>query len=184
MRGELRQSHRLLLAGCEILHLRHAARDVVIAEDDRGAGADAVGAFQSPAQVAAIGHLRADAGMPQRSAATVSAAASALSPIGTTATVAGAGGGAIQQHGQALDARGPADGRRRRAAHLLDQTVVAPARHHGALRAELGGDEFECGVAVVVEAAHDARVLPERHAEALQMRLQRARRTRRRGSVR
>ena len=78
----------------------------------------------------------------------------------------------FQQHGEALDTGGPADGRRRRAAHLLDQTVVAATTHHRALRAQLVGDELEGGVAVVVEAAHDARVLAERHAEAVEMRLQ------------
>ena len=164
-RGDLRQRHRLLFAGREVLHLRDAARDVVVAEDDRGARADAVGALHAAAKVAAIRHLGADAGVAQR-LQHVERAASAASPIGTTATAAGAAGGSVQQHGQALDAGGPADRGRGRAAHFLHQAVVAAAAHHRALRAELVGDELERGVAVVVEAAHDARVLPERHAEA------------------
>ena len=59
-----------------------------------------------------------------------------------------------------------------RAAHFGHQPVVAAAGHDGALGAELGGDELEGGVAVVVEAADDARVLAERDAEADQVFLQ------------
>ncbi len=91
-----------------------------------------------------------------------------MAPIGMTTTGAGAGGHVGQQHGEALDAGGPADGGGGRAAHFLDQPVIAAAGHHSTLRAEAGGDEFEGGVAVVVEAADDARVLAERHAEAFE----------------
>ena len=75
-----------------------------------------------------------------------------------TATGAGVRGRRVHQHGQAFDARGPADGGGHWAPHLRDQPVVTAACHHGALGTELGGDEFEGGVAVVVEAADDARV--------------------------
>jgi len=44
-----------------------------------------------------------------------------------------------------------------RAAELFDQSVVAAAGDHGPLRAELVGDEFECGVAVIIEAADEVR---------------------------
>ena len=80
--------------------------------------------------------------------------------------------GCVHQHGQALDPGGPADGGGQRAAHFGDQPVVAAAGHDGALGAELGGDELERGVAVVVEAADDARVFPEWDAEADQVLLQ------------
>ena len=46
------------------------------------------------------------------------------------------------------------DGRRGRAAELLDQSVVAPAPSHSGLRAERVGGELEHGPRVVVQAAH------------------------------
>ena len=42
---------------CQVLHLRHALRQIVVAQNHRGAGADAVGALHAAAQVAAIRHL-------------------------------------------------------------------------------------------------------------------------------
>ena len=70
----------------------------------------------------------------------------------------GRAGGAGREHGQPFDSAGPADGRRRRPAHRLDQPVVAPAGDDRALRAQLPGDELERRMAVVVEAAHQVRV--------------------------
>ena len=49
---------------------------------------------------------------------------------------------------------------------LVDQAVVAAAAQHRALRAQCVGHELEGGVAVVVEAAHQARVHLEGDAEA------------------
>ena len=72
------------------------------------------------------------------------------------------------QHRQPLDAGGPADPRHRRPAHQLDQPVVAAAGHHRALRAEIGRDELEGGVGVIVEAAHQARVQPVGDAEPVE----------------
>ena len=100
------------------------------------------------------------------------AIASAASPIGMTATGAGGRRGGVHQHGEAFDPGGPADRGGHRAAHFGDQPVVAAAGHDGALGAELGGDELERGVAVVVEAADDAGVFPKRDAEADQVFLQ------------
>ena len=51
-----------------------------------------------------------------------------------------------------------ADRRRRLAAELLEQAVVAAAAADRALRAEAVGDPLEHGEVVVVEAAHQARI--------------------------
>ena len=63
----------------------------------------------------------------------------------------------LDQHRQPLDPRRPADRRRVRAAERFDQPVIAPAAKHRALRAEPVGDEFERGVAVIIEPAHQPR---------------------------
>ena len=47
------------------------------------------------------------------------------------------------QHGEPLDACGPADAWHRRAAHHLDQPVITSAAHHRSLGAQLCRDEFE-----------------------------------------
>ena len=68
------------------------------------------------------------------------------------------------QHRQPLDPRSPADRRGMRAAEAFHQPVVAPAAEHGALRAEAVGDEFERGVAVIVEPADERRQARPLHA--------------------
>jgi hypothetical protein len=70
----------------------------------------------------------------------------------------------VAQHHQPLDAAGPADAGRRRSAKLGNQPVVSSAAQHGTLRAQMRGDEFESGVGVVIEAAHQRRIDLERHA--------------------
>src|SRR3546814_8656699 len=65
------------------------------------------------------------------------------------------------------DLGGPADAGHRGPAHGLDQTVVAAARQHRALRAQRGGGELEGCMGVVVEAAHQAVV--QRVADAEQV---------------
>jgi hypothetical protein len=56
-----------------------------------------------------------------------------------------------------LDARGEPDAWGRLPAELADETVVATSAEHGRLSvADVGGDELERGVGVVVEAAHEA----------------------------
>jgi hypothetical protein len=77
----------------------------------------------------------------------------------------------LQQRDQALDAHGETAGRRRLAAELLDQAVVAAAGADRALGAQLVGDPLEHGQVVVVEAAHQARVDAIRHAGFLEQRL-------------
>jgi hypothetical protein len=44
-----------------------------------------------------------------------------------------------------------------RPAERLDQPVIAPARQDRSLRTQLVGDELECRVAVVIEAADEPR---------------------------
>ena len=78
-------------------------------------------------------------------------------------------GGSWREHREAFDAAGPADGRGGRAAHGLHQAVVAAAGEDGALGAEMGGDEFEGGVAVIVEAADDAGVFGEGDFEGVEV---------------
>ena len=63
-----------------------------------------------------------------------------------------------QQRQQALDAHRETAGRRRLAADLLDQAVVAAAGAHRALRAEPVGHPFEHGAVVIVQPAHQARI--------------------------
>ena len=75
----------------------------------------------------------------------------------TMATSVTSGCRRVDQHRQPLDPRRPADRRGVRAAELFDQAVVAAAGEDGALRAKLVGDEFERGVAVIIEPAHEAR---------------------------
>ena len=48
-------------AGGQVFHLCHAIGDVVVAQDDGGAGAGTVGALHPPLGVASVGHFGADA---------------------------------------------------------------------------------------------------------------------------
>ena len=64
----------------------------------------------------------------------------------------------VDQHRQPLDPGRPADRRRRRPAEALDQAVIAAAGDHRLCAPRSVGDEFEGGVAVIIEAAHQARV--------------------------
>ena len=64
----------------------------------------------------------------------------------------------LHQFHDALLAHRKADGRRRLAAELRDQPVVATAGADGVLRAQCIGDPLEHRARVVVEAAHQARI--------------------------
>ena len=64
----------------------------------------------------------------------------------------------FQKHAQALDAAGPADAGNLTAAHLFDQTVITAAGQHRPLRTELIGNQFENGVRIIVQAAHQTIV--------------------------
>src|SRR4030095_12461571 len=73
----------------------------------------------------------------------------------------------LEQHHAALDAAGPTDARSFRPAHDADQAVIAAAAHHGALGPEIGGDDLEAGVAVIVQPAHQARIDRVRNADGV-----------------
>ena len=66
VRGQLRERDLAAARRCEVLHLGDAPRQLGVAEDHRGARADAVGALHPALEVAAIADLGADAGVPQR----------------------------------------------------------------------------------------------------------------------
>ena len=93
----------------------------------------------------------------RRPAAIRCASPSARSPRGITTTDGDSARRRVDHHRQPLDPGGPADSRRVRTAERFHQSVVAAARDDRALRAEPVGDEFERGVAVIIEAAHEAR---------------------------
>ena len=70
-----------------------------------------------------------------------------------------AGGSADQRKHQPVFSDGKADSRGRRAAERFGQAVVSAAAEDRILRAERAVREFKCGAGVVIEAAHQARVL-------------------------
>ena len=78
-------------------------------------------------------------------------------PSGTITTIGRSGARRIDHHRQPLDPCRPADRGRVRAAQSFDQSVIAAAGDHGALRAEPIGDELEGGVAIIIEAADQPR---------------------------
>ncbi len=72
------------------------------------------------------------------------------------------------QHGQTFDSRGPAHAGRLWAAHHADQSVIAAAGHHGALRAQMFGGELKGGVAVIVETTHQPSIDPVGNVQRVQ----------------
>ncbi len=64
----------------------------------------------------------------------------------------------FQQQHQPLHAHGETDARRRLAAELADQPVVAATGADGTLGAELVGDPLEYRAAVIVQPAHQLRI--------------------------
>ena len=78
----------------------------------------------------------------------------------------------VARQQRAVDAEREPDARRRRAAEVLDETVVATAAAERVLRrVERAALELERRAAVVVEAAHEPRVDRERDAERVSPRL-------------
>src|ERR1700730_3715409 len=71
----------------------------------------------------------------------------------------------VDQHCEPLDPSSPAHTGQCRPAHHLDQPVIAAAAHHGALRAEVCCDEFECRMRVVIEPPHEPGVQPIIYSE-------------------
>src|SRR5690242_17043539 len=155
--GKLGQRHFLLLALVEVAQYRGAARHLGLAQDHGDSGRRLVGPLQALLHVAAVAELDDEAGAAQLLGELQRWKRGILArrddgdrpPLGLRL---------LDQHCQPLDAGGPADRGKRWAAHDLAQPVVAAAAHDGALRAELGGDELEGRVDVVVEAANEPRV--------------------------
>ena len=72
-----------------------------------------------------------------------------------------------QQH-QPFQPHGKAECWRMRAADFFHKAVVAAAAADGALGADLGGNKFEDGTSVIIEAADDGRVYRERNPHGAQ----------------
>ena len=89
-------------------------------------------------------------------------------PSGTTATVGDFRAAGFDHHAEPLDPGRPADRGRVRAAERFDQPIVSAAGNHSSLRAETIRDELERRVAVIVEAANEARVAGPLHARRIE----------------
>ena len=168
-----------LLAARQVLELRLAAIELVVADDQRVSRAPASSARLEPL-LRCCRDSAMSAATPSRRKAGDDALRRRLaprSPSGTITTSGVSGCRRVDHHRQPLDPGGPADRRRVRAAERFDQAVVAAAGDHRALRAEAVGDELERGVAVIIEAAHQPRV-----ARPRRRRRRRARRSPRRRS--
>ena len=76
----------------------------------------------------------------------------------------------LEREQQPLDAGAEPDARRRRAADLLDEPVVATAAADRRVGVLVRPDELEGGARVVVEPAHERRVEDVRHAERVEPR--------------
>ena len=77
-------------------------------------------------------------------------------------------GAEVTQFDQALKPERKADRRRRPGAVLFDEAVIAPARTDRALRPEPIRDPFKYGLAVIIKAAHQARIDPVFNPGAVQ----------------
>src|ERR1700691_2328349 len=148
-----RQRRLGLLAAVEVAHSRLAASQLVLAEDHGRARLDLVAAAHALLQIAEIGQIDREAGAAQllrqfqRRAFAFRADRHQRNRPRWRRRVG-------DHQRQALDAAGPADARRFRAAHYAHQPVVTPAGQHRALRSPFGGRELDGGVAIVIEAAH------------------------------
>src|ERR1700689_1675295 len=168
-----RQRRLGLLAAVEGAHPRLAAFQLVLAEDHGRARLDLVGAAHALLQIAGIGQIDREAGAAQllrqfqRRAFAFRADRHQRNRPRRRRRLG-------DHQRQALDAAGPADARRFRAAHYAHQPVVTPAGQHRALRSQFGGRELEGGVAIVIEAAHEARILPVGYSEPVEALLHRA----------
>src|SRR5215469_16655245 len=157
------QGHVGLRAGVEVANRGLAAFQFVLAENHRHARIGLVGALEVLLHVAGIGEFDREAGATQFLRQHQSAAFAFLAHRDQRHRARLTRRLGNHQR-QTLDARRPADARRLGTAHHAHQSVIATAGEHRALRAELGGDKFEGGVRVVIEAAHQTRI--ERIADA------------------
>ncbi len=78
----------------------------------------------------------------------------------------------FQQQHQPLHAHGETDARRRLAAELADQPVIAATGADGTLGAELVGDPLEYRAAVIVQPAHQLRIDLIGDADGIESRLE------------
>ncbi len=78
----------------------------------------------------------------------------------------------FQQQPQPLHAHGETDARRRLAAELADQPIVAATGADGTLGAELVGDPLEYRAAVIVQPAHQLRIDLIGDADGIESRLE------------
>ena len=62
MRGDRVQRDRFLFPGGQILHLRHALRDIVVPDNHCCSGAQFIGALHPAFQITSISHFRAHPG--------------------------------------------------------------------------------------------------------------------------
>ncbi len=119
-----------------------------------------------------------DPGRRSSASAASDAARSASSSTTKKTSIASGGGRAppsrLEREQQPLDPGAEADARRRRAADLLDQAVVAAAAADGRLRADRLVHELERRARVVVEAAHERRHELVRDAVGVEVRRARA----------
>ena len=125
------------VAAVEVLELRHALGELVVAEDDGGAGVELVGALHAPFHVAAIVLLDGDAGAAQRAGDAERLGLGRGARAARSPPARGSGRRLVAQHHQPLDAARPADAGGRRAAQLGDQPVIAAAAQHRALGADV-----------------------------------------------
>src|SRR5690348_1637716 len=151
------QRHVFLRAGIEVANGGLAAFQLVLAEDHRRTRHDLIGAPHALLQIARIGEIDRETGAPQllrqRQCALLAVVAD-----GHQRNRPQRRRGLGDHQRQSFDARRPADARRFGTTHHAHQAIVTAAGEHCALRSELGGDEFEGGVRVVIEATHQTRV--------------------------
>ena len=152
-----------LRAAVEVLELGHALGELVVADDDGGAGIELVGPLHAPFHVAAIVLFDGDA-VAAQGAGDAERLGLGCQPERRDHDGPWQGRRLVAQHHQAFDAARPADAGRRRPAQLGDQPVIAATAQHRALGADMAGHELEGGMGVVVEAAHQAGIDLERDA--------------------
>src|SRR5579875_20657 len=151
---ERRQRYFGLFAGIEIAHGGLAALQLVLAENHGGPRFDPIGAPHAFLQVAGIAEIDGETGAAQL-LRQLEGQRLALDADRHQRDRPRRRRRLGDHQRQPLDARRPADARRLGPAHHPHQAVVAAARQHRALRAELGGDKFERGMGVVIERSEE-----------------------------